>query len=73
MYARRLDGDTHSNSYAAWLKMGSPRKPTALQYAALERASELQPLRPARQLTIGREGIVTEAFELPRKSVTIAW
>lgn len=71
----RID-DTHSNSYAAWLKMGSPQKPTATQYAALERASELQALRPARQLTIGRDGIVTEAFELPRKSVSfvkIAW
>jgi xylan 1,4-beta-xylosidase len=71
----RID-DTHSNSYAAWLKMGSPQKPTASQYAALERASELQPLRPARQTTIGADGRVTETFELPRKAVSfvrITW
>lgn len=66
----RID-DTHSNSYAAWLTMGSPQKPTAAQYAALERASELQPLRPARQTTIGTDGRVTETFELPRKAVSL--
>jgi xylan 1,4-beta-xylosidase len=71
----RID-DTHSNSYAAWLKMGSPQKPTAAQYAALERASELQSLRPARQTRIGTDGRVTETFELPRKGVSfvkITW
>ena len=47
----RID-ETHSNSYAAWLTMGSPQKPTPAQYAELERASALQPLRPARQVTI---------------------
>ena len=42
----RID-ETHSNSYSAWLKMGSPQKPTPAQYAELEKASELQELRPA--------------------------
>ena len=65
----RID-DTHSNSYSAWLKMGSPQKPTAAQYAELERASQLQTLRPARQVTIDRDGRVTETFDLPRKSVS---
>ena len=65
----RID-ETHSNSYSAWLKMGSPQKPTPAQYAELERASALQPLKPARQVTIGRDGRVTETFELPRKSVS---
>ena len=37
----RID-ETHSNSYSAWQKMGSPQKPTPAQYAELERASELQ-------------------------------
>jgi xylan 1,4-beta-xylosidase len=36
----RID-ETHSNSYSAWLKMGSPQKPTRAQYAGLEKASEL--------------------------------
>ena len=50
--------------------MGSPQKPTPEQYRALERASALQPLKPARQVTIGRDGRVTETFDLPRKSVS---
>jgi xylan 1,4-beta-xylosidase len=56
--------------------MGSPQKPTPAQYAELEKASELQTLRPARQATIGRNGRLIETFELPRKSVSfvkVAW
>jgi xylan 1,4-beta-xylosidase len=71
----RID-DTHSNSHAAWLQMGAPQKLTTAQYAALEHASELQSYRPPRQATVGREGRVTETFELPRKSVSlvkVAW
>ena len=65
----RID-ETHSNSYAAWLKMGSPPQPTAAQSAELERASALQPLTPARQVAIGPDGRVIETFDLPRKSVS---
>ena len=65
----RID-ETHSNSYAAWLKMGSPQQPTPAQYAELERASALAALTPARQATIGADGRVTETFDLPRKSVS---
>ena len=65
----RID-ETHSNSYAAWLRMGSPQQPTPAQYAELERASDLQPLRPARQVTIGADGRLVETFDLPRKSVS---
>jgi xylan 1,4-beta-xylosidase len=65
----RID-EVHSNAYAAWMRMGSPQQPTDAQYAALERASELQPLTPARRISIGPEGLVTETFELPRKSVS---
>jgi xylan 1,4-beta-xylosidase len=71
----RID-ETHSNSYSAWQKMGSPQAPTPAQRAELERASELQELKPARQVMIGRDGRVTEFFELPRKSVSfvkVAW
>ena len=66
----RID-ETHSNSYSAWLKMGSPQTPTPAQYAELERASELQALRPSRQAAIGRDGRLTETFDLPRKSVSL--
>ncbi len=65
----RID-ETHSNSYSAWVRMGSPQQPTPAQIAALERASALQPLRPARMVTIAGDGLVTEAFDLPRKSVS---
>jgi xylan 1,4-beta-xylosidase len=65
----RID-ETHSNSYSAWVKMGSPQKPTPAQYAALEKASELETLRPARQATVGRDGRLTDTFDLPRKSVS---
>ncbi len=71
----RID-EAHSNSYSAWQRMGSPQAPTPAQVAELERASELQPLRPPRRVTIGRDGAVTETFDLPRKSVSfvkVAW
>ena len=71
----RIDED-HSNSYAAWLKMGSPQKPTPAQYAELEKASELRELTPAREVTIGADGRVAAAFDLPRKSVSfvkVSW
>ena len=66
---QRIDED-HSNSYSAWLEMGSPQQPTPAQYAALEKASELQTIEPSRTATIGRDGRVTETFDLPRKSVS---
>jgi hypothetical protein len=50
--------------------MGSPQMPTPAQYAQLEKASELQALRPNREAAIGREGRLTETFDLPRKSVS---
>jgi len=71
----RID-EEHSNSYSAWLRMGSPQAPTPAQVAELERASELQPFRPPRRAMIGPDGVVTETFDLPRKSVSfvkVAW
>lgn len=71
----RID-EHHSNAYAAWLRMGSPQQPTPAQYAALERAGDLQLLEPARAITIAADGRAAATFELPRKSVsfvTIAW
>src|SRR5207248_2085277 len=39
----RVD-QSHSNSFEAWKKMGSPQQPTAEQYSELERAGQLQML-----------------------------
>jgi xylan 1,4-beta-xylosidase len=39
----RIDED-HSNAFTVWKKMGSPEKPTAEQYAQLEKASQLKDL-----------------------------
>ena len=36
----RIDAD-HSNSFAAWQKMGSPQNPSPQQYAQLEKAGQL--------------------------------
>ena len=71
----RIDED-HSNSYSAWLKMGSPQKPTPAQYAQLEKASELREMAPAREVTIGSDGRAAAEFDLPRKSVSfikVSW
>ena len=65
----RVDGD-HSNSYAAWLKMGSPQEPTAEQYRALEQSGKLATLAPVRRIQING-GSLTERFSLPRQGVSL--
>jgi xylan 1,4-beta-xylosidase len=70
----RIDAD-HSNSYSAWRAMGSPQTPTRDQFAALEKAGQLQPLEPPRAIAI-TGGTVTVTFRLPRQGVSlvrIAW
>jgi xylan 1,4-beta-xylosidase len=37
----RIDAE-HSNSYAAWVKMGSPQSPTQAEYQTLQAAGQLQ-------------------------------
>jgi xylan 1,4-beta-xylosidase len=65
----RVD-DTHSNSYAAWLKMGSPQQPDAAQYAALESAGQLQLHESPRWLQ-SADGRVHLTFDLPRHAVSL--
>ena len=65
----RIDAD-HSNAYEAWKRMGAPAQPTRDQYAALEKAGQLQPLRPPQVLN-PQNGIATVAFELPRQGVSL--
>jgi xylan 1,4-beta-xylosidase len=60
----------HSNAYEVWKQMESPQKPTAEQYARLERASELQLLKsPEWVYPSNRELSVN--FTLPRQGVSL--
>jgi xylan 1,4-beta-xylosidase len=65
----RVDTD-HSNSYTVWKAMGSPQAPTPAQYAALEKAGQLQALEPARQVDV-KDGRVVVTFTLPRQGVSL--
>jgi xylan 1,4-beta-xylosidase len=65
----RIDRD-RSNAYDAWKKLGSPQPPTPQQYAALEKAGQLQELEPSRQVT-AKDGVVSVAFALPRQGVSL--
>ena len=70
----RVDED-HSNSYAAWKRMGSPQPPTAAQIAELERAGKLQALSaPSRERV--ENGRLRITFALPGQGVSLlrlAW
>ena len=59
----------NGNAYAAWLKMGSPQKPTADQYAALEKASQLA--AGARSNMRVNQGRMTLSAKLPRQAVSL--
>jgi xylan 1,4-beta-xylosidase len=65
----RVDA-THSNSYEAWKRMGSPQPPTPAQIQALERAARLQPLEPSRRVRV-EDGRARLAFPLPRQAVSL--
>jgi xylan 1,4-beta-xylosidase len=64
----RVD-ETHSNAFTAWKEMGSPAKPTAEQYAALEKSGRLG--APAVSEVSVEEGKATIEFVLPRKGVAL--
>jgi xylan 1,4-beta-xylosidase len=70
----RVDED-HSNSYAAWKRMGSPQPPTAAQVAELEKAGKLQALSaPSRERV--ENGRLRITFALPGQGVSLlrlAW
>jgi xylan 1,4-beta-xylosidase len=65
----RMDAE-HSNAYAVWLKMGSPQKPTAAQYAELETAGKLAELKPEAAVSL-RSGMAEVKMELPRQGVEL--
>ena len=66
---QRVDA-THSNSYEAWKKMGSPQPPSSAQYKQLERAGQLQALEPSRRVKV-EDGKVRLTFTLPRQAVSL--
>jgi len=61
----------HSNSYAAWLKMGSPIAPTNEQRAVLLKAAQLATLDPApANVAVSRDGAGID-LRLPRQGVSL--
>jgi len=65
----RID-EGHSNSWAAWKKMGSPQPPSPEQYAALEAAGQLQQNDSPRWISL-KNGEVSFDLTLPRQSVSL--
>jgi xylan 1,4-beta-xylosidase len=65
----RID-DTHSNSYSAWLEMGSPQQVSRDQYAELEKAGKLELLDAPRWVDVAG-GTATLDFALPRQGVSL--
>jgi xylan 1,4-beta-xylosidase len=65
----RIDQE-HSNSYTAWLKMGSPQNPTAEQIAALEKAGQLEMLGSPQWVNI-KNGALSVSFDLQRQGVSL--
>jgi len=66
----RIDRD-HSNSYAAWLAMGSPIAPSNLQREVLLKAAQLTPLGGAAQRVSVRNKRAQLDFQLPRQGVSL--
>jgi xylan 1,4-beta-xylosidase len=64
-----IDAD-HSNSYEAWLKMGSPLPLSDKQYAELEKVGQLTELEPQKNLHM-KNGKLDLNFALPRQAVSL--
>jgi len=69
MHHYRIDQE-HSNSYAAWKRMGSPANPTAAQVAELQKAGDLAELGAAKTIET-RDGTATVSMQLPRQAVSL--
>lgn len=65
----QMDGE-HSNSYAAWQRMGSPQSPTTKQYAELESSGKLQRVGPALAVHI-EKGKGSVMLDLPVEGVAL--
>jgi xylan 1,4-beta-xylosidase len=60
----------HSNAFAAWEAMGSPRHPTPGQMADLEKASQLAAVDAPGTINVDH-GVGTISLTLPRQAVTL--
>ncbi len=65
----RIDAE-HSNSFTAWMEMGSPQSPTPLQYQQLEAAGQLQLLDSPSWISVER-GSAHLQFTLPREGLSL--
>jgi xylan 1,4-beta-xylosidase len=65
----RID-EQHSNSYAAWRRMGSPIAPDKAAYDALRTAAQLTTLETAPDLRVA-SGKAQLSFSLPRQGVSL--
>ncbi len=65
----RVD-ESHSDSFEAWKKMGSPQHPDAAQYAALESAGQLQMADSPRWIA-SANGSIHLTFDLPLHGVSL--
>ena len=65
----RID-DTHSNSYAVWQKMGSPKTPTTAQIAELENAGQLKTMGKSERKNTS-SGFLNIKIVLPRQGVAL--
>jgi xylan 1,4-beta-xylosidase len=65
----RID-PSHSNSFAAWNRMGSPQTPSSEQYEELQAAGQLQLLGSPAWIGIGN-GSAHLSFTLPRHAVSL--
>jgi xylan 1,4-beta-xylosidase len=65
----RIDQD-HSNAFTAWQRMGSPPKPTAPQYAELEKAGQLALFTSPEAVSV-KDGAALLRLALPRQGVAL--
>ncbi len=65
----RIDAD-HSDAFTVWKKMNSPLKPTAEQFAQLEKAGQLAELEAPKTVTV-EKGVVHVHMDLPRQAVSL--
>jgi xylan 1,4-beta-xylosidase len=65
----RIDSE-HSNSFAEWQRLGSPLKPTAKQYAQLEKAGRLAEVGAPETVHV-KDGQAMVRLRLPRQAVSL--
>jgi xylan 1,4-beta-xylosidase len=69
MACYRIDSN-HANSYAAWLRMGSPLPLSETQYSELEKAGQLDMVGPPEKIRV-KDGRINRKFRLPRQGVVL--